>query len=79
MPRYLVERTFADGVGISPDPAGAETCREVVRTNAEDGVTWVHSYLTPDGRRTWCGRQPRAVGPRGVTKRGTVTRDETRL
>jgi hypothetical protein len=54
MPRYLVERTFADGVGISPDAAGAETCREVVRTNAEDGVTWVHSYVTPDGRRTWC-------------------------
>ena len=54
MPRYLVERDFPAGLGIRPDSAGLDACREVVRLNAEDGVTWVHSYVTPDYLRTYC-------------------------
>ena len=54
MPRYIVERDFPTGVPIRPDADGLDACREVVRRNAEDGVTWVHSYVTPDGRRTYC-------------------------
>ena len=54
MPRYLVERDFPAGLGIRPDSAGLDACREVVRLNAEDGVTWVHSYVTPDKKKTFC-------------------------
>lgn len=54
MPRYLVERTFTDGLAIPVNSDGAETCMLVVGNNALDGVTWVHSYVTPDKGKTFC-------------------------
>ena len=54
MPRYMVERTFPDGLRIPLDDAGAQVCNSVVGTNAQSGVTWVHSYVTPDLRKTFC-------------------------
>jgi hypothetical protein len=64
MPRYMVERIFRDGLGVSSDAAGATTCRTVIDNNAEDGVTWVHSYVSEDRKRTWCiydGPSPEAI------------------
>ena len=54
MPRYLIERDFSDPLNLPQDDAGAEIVRNVVETNAEDNVTWVHSYVTPDHKRTFC-------------------------
>ena len=54
MPRYLVERTFPDGLEIPLTEAGAQACLNVVGVNANDGVTWLHSYVTPDKKRTFC-------------------------
>ena len=54
MPRYLVERTFPQGLEIPVNDGGAETCLSVVGQNAELGVTWVHSYVTPDNKKTFC-------------------------
>jgi hypothetical protein len=54
MPRYLVERTFPDGLSIPIDESGASACMAVVGNNAGDGVTWVHSYVTTDKRKTFC-------------------------
>jgi hypothetical protein len=54
LPRYLVERTFPEGLGISVDDQGAETLRSVVKCNAADGVTWIHSYVSDDKRKTFC-------------------------
>ena len=54
MPRYLVERTFADGLAIPMNEEGTTVCRSVVANNAEDLVTWVHSYVTPDKTKTFC-------------------------
>ena len=54
MPRYLVIRTFDDGLSIPPDESGANACLAVVGQNAEEGVTWVHSYVTPDTHTTYC-------------------------
>ena len=51
MPRYVVERTFADGLQIPVDEQGAKACLTVVDGNANQGVTWVHSYVTDDRRR----------------------------
>ena len=53
MPRYLVERTFADGLRLLADDGGAEICR-VVLNNSEDNVTWFHSYVSSDRRSTFC-------------------------
>jgi hypothetical protein len=64
MPRYLIERTLPDGLEIPTDRAGAETCRAVVETNATEGVTWLHSYVTPDRFTTYCiydGPDPEAI------------------
>jgi hypothetical protein len=54
MPRYLVERTFPGGLDLPPTAAGAEVCRTVIRHNAEDQVTWVHSYVSTDRTKTFC-------------------------
>ena len=54
MPRYMVERSFPDGLHIPLTEAGAQTCLGVVGRNAELGVTWVHSYVSEDKRKTFC-------------------------
>lgn len=64
MPRYLVERTFVDGLRIPADEQGAKACTAVVDVNAAHGVTWIHSYVTDDRRTTFCvydGPDPEAV------------------
>lgn len=64
MPRYIVERTFPDGLEIPMTAKGAEICLNVVGNNARDGVTWVHSYVTQDKRKTFCvydGPSPEAI------------------
>ena len=64
MPRYMVERTFPDGLAIPVNEQGAATCLLVVDNNAQDGVTWVQSYVTGDKRKTFCiydGPTPDAV------------------
>lgn len=54
MPRYLVERHFPEGLTIPMTPEGRMACAGVVSTNAESGVTWLHSYVTPDRKQTFC-------------------------
>ena len=54
MPRFLVERTFPEGLHIPVDAQGADVCMSVVGTNAKSGVTWVHSYVTEDLKKTFC-------------------------
>jgi Protein of unknown function (DUF4242) len=54
MPRYVVERTFPDGLNIPVDAQGAASCLAVVDRNADDGVTWVHSYVSDDKTKTFC-------------------------
>jgi hypothetical protein len=64
MPRYMVERTFPDGLGLPMDAKGAQLSNGVVSNNAKEGVTWVHSYVTPDRKKTFCiydGPSPDAI------------------
>jgi hypothetical protein len=42
MPRYIVERDFAEGLRVPLDDAAANTCLAVVPSNLADQVTWVH-------------------------------------
>ena len=64
MPIYLVERNFDDGLRIPMDSAGAQSCRNIVDGNSSLGVTWIHSYVTPDKSTTYCvydGPTPEAI------------------
>ena len=64
MPRYVIERTFPDGLEMPMNPTGSEVTRKVVRRNAEEGVTWVHSYVTQDKKKTFCvydGPSPESI------------------
>jgi Protein of unknown function (DUF4242) len=64
MPRYMVERTFLDGLHIPMTDEGAIACLGVVDRNADLGVTWVHSYVSEDKTKTFCiyeGPEPNAI------------------
>ena len=54
MPRFMVERTFSDGLRIPTNKDGAGACADVVARNGEHGVTWVHSYVSEDLKKTYC-------------------------
>jgi hypothetical protein len=54
MPRYVIERTFPTGLGIPANPVGAVECRNVVDCNAEEGVTWLQSYVSANDKATFC-------------------------
>ena len=65
MPRYIIERTFPNGgLRIPTDGDGAKACMSVVAKNAVEGVTWIHSYVTSDLKKTFCvydGPNPDAI------------------
>lgn len=64
MPRYLVERTFPEGLNIPTNETGAKTCLGVVQNNAEEQVTWVTTYVAPDRTKTYCiydGPSPESI------------------
>lgn len=54
MPRYVIERTFPDGLRFPSGAEGRRTAAKVGDTNAGEGVTWVHSYVSDDDRTTFC-------------------------
>ena len=64
MPRYIVERDFPDGLQVPVDEMGAKACLAVVDSNIADLVTWVHSYVSMDKKKTFCvydGPSPEAI------------------
>ncbi len=54
MPRYMVERSFPDGLHIPVNDEGVSAVCGIVANNADYGVTWVHSYVSADKSRTFC-------------------------
>jgi Protein of unknown function (DUF4242) len=54
MPRYMIERTFPDGLGLPVNAEGAAASRAICKINDEEGVTWVHSYVSADKKTTFC-------------------------
>ena len=54
MPRYLIERSFPDGLDIPANADGAQACAQIVGVNGNSGVTWLHSYVSADRRKTFC-------------------------
>jgi len=72
MPRYIVERSFPDLLLIRPGPEGVARCLAVVERNADEGVTWVHSYVSEDKTKTFCVYD--APSPEAIRK--TASRNE---
>jgi hypothetical protein len=77
MPRFVVQRTFPDGLQIPVANGSADTLRTVIERNAEENVTWVHSYVSEDKRTTFCvydAPTPEAI--RQVASRNELPVDE---
>jgi Protein of unknown function (DUF4242) len=49
MPRYIIERNFAEQLGLTKDAV-----ESVNRVNEEEGVAWIFSFLSADKRKTYC-------------------------
>lgn len=69
MPRYVVQRTFPEGLQIPVTNGGAEICGQVVERNADEGVTWIQSFVSDDKRRTFCVYD--APSPEAIRKTAT--------
>jgi hypothetical protein len=54
MPRYLIERTFPDGLNLPMNDIGATALGGIIMRNAEKGVTWVQSFVSPDKSKSFC-------------------------
>lgn len=80
MPRYMVERTFSDGLHIPTTDEGAARCLGVVHRNGDHGVTWIHSYVSEDKRTSYCvydGPNPEAI--RVAAERNALPVDQITL
>ena len=49
MPRFLIERNFAEEVEVTKE--GADQIR---RINDDEGIKWLFSFLSADKRKTYC-------------------------
>jgi hypothetical protein len=49
MPRYLIERRYAEKLQVDKDVAAS-----ITRINDEEGVKWLFSFLSADKMRTYC-------------------------
>jgi hypothetical protein len=71
MPRFLIERNFADELEITKDDVD-----RVQRINDETGVKWLISFLSADKKKTYCLYEaPSAEAIRLAAKRANVPAD----
>ena len=71
MPRYLIERNFAEQVVLTKDEA-----ESIKRINDEEGVAWIISFLSADKRKSYCiyeAPNPEAI--RAAARRNNVPCD----
>jgi hypothetical protein len=71
MPRFLIERNFAEELEITKDDVD-----RVQRINDEAGVKWLISFLSADKKKTYCLYEaPSAEAIRLAAKRANVPAD----
>ena len=49
MPRYIIERNFAEKLEVDN-----EAKIQIKEINDEEGVEWIFSFLSADKRKTYC-------------------------
>jgi HEAT repeat protein len=71
MPRYLIERHFAERLEVTKTAADA-----VNRINEEEGVKWLFSFLSADKMKTYCLYEaPSAEAIRIAARRANIPAD----
>jgi hypothetical protein len=71
VPRYLIERNFAEALEVTRE--GADQVRQI---NDEEGVRWLFSFLSPDKRKTYCLYEaPNAEAIRIAARRANLPAD----
>jgi len=71
MPRFLIERNFAEEVEVTKDVAD-----NVRRINDDEGIRWLFSFLGPDNRKTYCLYEaPNAEAIRIAARRLSIPAD----
>lgn len=71
MPRFLIERNFAEQIEMT-----GEIARAVTRVNDEEGVKWLFSFLSPDKKKTYCLYEaPNAEAIRAAARRNDIPAD----
>jgi len=76
MPRYIVERSFPGGLQIPVNDQGAKLCLTTILNNEEDSVTWIHSYVSEDGLKSYCAYDaPSPEAIRRTAKRNNLPVD----
>jgi len=71
MPRFLIERNFAEALEVTKD--GVEQVRQI---NDQEGVKWLFSFLGPDKRKTFCLYDgPNAEAIRVAARRASIPAD----
>jgi hypothetical protein len=71
MPRFLIERNFAEALEVTKDDV-----EQVRQINDEEGVRWLFSFLSPDKRKTYCLYEaPNAEAIRVAARRANIPAD----
>ena len=71
MPRFLIERNFAEALEVTKE--GAEQVRQI---NDQEGIKWLFSFLSPDKRKTYCLYEaPNAEAIRVAARRADIPAD----
>ena len=71
MPRFLIERNFAEELEVTKDDVD-----RVQRINNEVGVKWLFSFLSADKKKTYCLYEaPSADAIRQAAKRANIPAD----
>jgi hypothetical protein len=71
MPRFLIERNFAEALEVTKE--GADQVKEI---NDQEGIKWLFSFLSPDKRKTYCLYEaPNAEAIRIAARRANIPAD----
>jgi hypothetical protein len=54
LPRYLVIRTFRNGLEVPMGPEGKRRLGGIIACNSDRGVTWLRSYVSTEGGMSFC-------------------------
>jgi hypothetical protein len=71
MPRFIIERNFAEQLEVNRDAATA-----VTQVNMDVGVQWIFSFLSADKKKTYCLYEaPNAEAIREAARRLNIPAD----
>lgn len=71
MPRFMIERNFAEALEVTKDDVD-----QVQQINDQERVKWLFSFLSPDKRKTYCLYEaPSAEAIRIAARRANIPAD----